>query len=71
MLGTWRDLCPPPTRGLGGQWAQTSSALQPHHSNPSRPPRVEDTHGPGDGLLSPHCPSDTHVFLFKVGELRL
>lgn len=55
--------------GLGGQQAQASSALQPHHSDPGPAPRVEDTHGPGDGLLSPRCPSDTHLFLFKVGEL--
>lgn len=71
VLGTWRDLRPPPiTRGLGGQQAQASSALQPRHSDPGPAPRVEDTHGPGDGLLSPCCPSDTHLFLFKVGELR-
>lgn len=71
VLGTFRDLCPPPTWGLEGQRAQASSALQPHHSDPGPRPGVEDTHGPGDRLLSPRCPSDTHMFLFKVGELRL
>lgn len=64
-----RSLPAPHHPGLGGQQAQASSALQPHHSNPGPAPRVEDTHGPGDGLLSPRCSSDTHLFLFKVGEL--
>lgn len=68
VLGTWREPPPAPiTRGLGGQQAQASPALQPRHSDP----------GPGPGWRTLTAQEtvfrtspDTHLFLFKVGELR-